>query len=190
MARDALSIAVLGNGLVDAPNRPTVSMEGAVGNQAIPTSIAQNLLPFPLGCKSPYCLPTHFYTIGINSQLLLPLIDWGTLRSAHNGARATIDSQTAAFQSAERQAVIDVDQALRRFNVDEQNLTLATQNADVAKQAAQIAQLQYKVGLGSQLDVTSAEQTYLQAAKQLLAAQVGFVLAADRLKLATGTLVD
>jgi len=67
---------------------------------------------------------------------------------------------------------------------------LASQNADVAKQAAQIAQLQYKVGLGSQLDVTSAEQTYLQAAKQLLAAQIGYVLAADKLKLATGTLVD
>jgi len=190
MARDALSIAVLSNGLVDAPNRPIVSLQGAVGNQAIPTSIAQNLLPIPFGCGSPYCLPTHFYSIGINSQLLLPLIDWGTQRSAHNGARATIDSQTAAFQSAERQAVVDVDQALRRFKVDDQNLTLATQNADVAKQAAQIAQLQYKVGLGSQLDVTSAEQTYLQAAKQLLAAQVGFVLAADRLKLATGTLVD
>jgi len=184
---------VLANGLVDAPNRPTISLQGAVGNQAIPTNIAQNVQPPPpagFGCGSPYCLPTHFYTIGISSQLLLPLIDWGTLRSAHNGARATIDSQTAAFQTAERQAIIDVDQALRRFKVDDQNLALASQNADVAKQAAQIAQLQYKVGLGSQLDVTSAEQTYLQAAKQLLAAQVGFVLAADRLKLATGTLVD
>jgi outer membrane protein TolC len=74
--------------------------------------------------------------------------------------------------------------------VDDQNLALAVQNASVAKQTAQIAQLQYKVGLGSQLDVTSAEQTYLQAAKQLLAAQVGFVLSADKLKLATGTLVD
>jgi OMF family outer membrane factor len=193
MARDALSIAVLSNGLVDAPNRPTVALQGAVGNQAIPTNIASNLQPPgppSFGCSSPYCLPTHFYTIGINSQLLLPLIDWGTLHSAHNGARATIDSQTSAFQSAERQAVIDVDQALRRFKVDDQNLALATQNADVAKQAAQIAQLQYKVGLGSQLDVTSAEQTYLQAAKQLLTAQIGFVLAADKLKLATGTLVD
>lgn len=175
MARDVLSIAVLANGLVDAPNRPTVSLDGGWGNQVT--------VQAPTGA-------THFYSISLNSQLLLPLVDWGTLRSAHNGAHATIDSQTAAFQAAERQAVIDVDQALRRFKVDDQNLVLATQNAEVAKQAAQIAQLQYKVGLGSQLDVTSAEQTYLQAAKQLLAAQIGFVLAADKLKLATGTLVD
>jgi len=193
IARDDLSNAVLANGLVDAPNRPIVSLQGAVGNQAIPTNIGQNIQPPPpagFGCNAPYCLPTHFYSIGINSQLTLPLIDWGTLRSAHNGAKATIVSQTAAFQAAERQAVIDVDQALRRVKVDDQNLTLAVQNASVAKQTAQIAQLQYKVGLGSQLDVTSAEQTYLQAAKQLLAAQVGFVLSADKLKLATGTLVD
>lgn len=190
IARDALSNAVLANGLVDAPNRPTVALQGGWGNQVAPTRFAANELTPPFGCGDPYCGPTHFYTIALNSQLLLPLIDWGTLHSAHNAAHATIDQQTAALQSAQRQAVIDVDQAVRRLKVDNQNLTLATQNADVAKQAAQIAQLQYKVGLGSQLDVTSAEQTYLQAAKQLLAAQISYVLAADKLKLATGTLVD
>jgi outer membrane protein len=190
MAKDALANAVLANGLVDAPNRPTVALQGAVGNQSSPTQIAGNLLPPTLGgCNAPYCAPTHFYTIQLNSQITLPLVDWGTLHSAHRGARATIDSQTAAFEAAERQALIDVDQTLRRMRVDEQNLSLATQNADVAKQAAQIAQVQYKVGLGSQIDVTSAEQTYLQAAKQLLAAQIGYVLAADKLKLAMGTLV-
>ena len=193
IARDALDNAVLANGLVDAPNRPTVSLEGAVGNQTIPTNIASNLAPPPplgFGCGAPYCASTHFYTIALNSQLALPLLDWGSQHAAHRGARAAIDAQTAAFTAAQRQALIDVDQAVRRLRVDDQNLTLAVQNADVAKQAAQIAQLQYKVGLGSQIDVTTAEQTFLQAAKQLLDAQVGYVLAADRLKLATGTLVD
>ena len=193
IARDALDNAVLANGLVDAPNRPTVSLQGAVGNQTIPTNIASNLLPPPplgIGCGAPYCASTHFYTIALNSQLALPLLDWGSQHAAHRGARANIDAQTAAFVTAQRQALIDVDQAVRRLRVDDQNLKLATQNADVAKQAASIAQLQYKVGLGSQIDVTSAEQTYLQAAKQLLDAQVGYVLEADRLKLATGTLVN
>jgi outer membrane protein TolC len=138
----------------------------------------------------PGCGATHFYTVGLSSQLLLPLLDWGTIHAAHNGAHAQIDAQTSALLSARRQAVIDVDQALRRLRVDQQNLALATQNADVAKQAAQISQVQYKVGLGSQIDVTSAEQTYLQAAKQLLSAQIAYALAADKLRLATGTLVD
>ena len=190
IARDQLDIAVLGNGLVDAPNRPTVALQGGVGNQASPTQIAGNLQPPPFGCGAPYCFSTHFYSISLNSQLVLPLLDWGTLHSAHDSAHASIESQTAAYQTAQRQAAIDVDQAVRRLKVDEQNLTLATQNAAIAKQAAQIAQVQYKVGLGSQLDVTAAEQTYLSAAKQLLSAQVGLILAAERLRLATGTLVD
>lgn len=185
-AKDALDVAVLDNGLIDAPNRPTVALQGAWGNQEIPTA-------FPVNeaiCQNPHCGPTHFYTIGLTSQLLLPLIDWGTLHAQHNGAHANIDSQTSGYETAKRQAIIDVDQAARRIIVDSQNLTLATQNASVAQRAAKIAQVQYKVGLGSQVDVTTAEQTYLQAAKQLLAAQVAYALAADKLKLATGTLVE
>lgn len=190
IAKDALDIAVLDNGLIDAPNRPTVALDGAVGNQAVTTQVASNLLPPPFGCGAPYCFSTHFYTISLQSQLVLPLLDWGSRHAQHNGAHADIDSQTASYESAKRQAIIDVDQAARRIVVDQQNLALATQNASVALQAAKVAQVQYKVGLGSQVDVTTAEQTYLQAAEQLLDAQVGYALASDRLKFATGTLVE
>ena len=190
IAKDALDIAVLDNGLIDAPNRPTVALQGAWGNQVIPTAFPFNEATCAIHLFDPHCGPTHFYTIGLTSQLLLPLLDWGTLHAQHNGAHANIDSQTASYEAAKRQAIIAVDQAVRRLIVDQQNLGLATQNAAVALQAAKIAQVQYKVGLGSQLDVTTAEQTYLQAAKQLLDAQVGYVIAADTLKLATGTLVE
>lgn len=190
MARDALDIAVLDNGLIDAPNRPTVALQGGWGNQTSPTAFAFNEAFCPQGLFDPHCSGTHFYTIALDSQLLLPLLDWGSRHARHDGAHADIDSQTAAYESAKRQAVIDVDQAARRIVVDEQNLGLATQNASVAAQAAKVAQVQYKVGLGSQVDVTTAEQTYLQAAKQLLDAQVGYAIAVDRLKLATGTLVE
>jgi len=190
IAKDGLDIAVIDNGLIDAPNRPTVALQGAVGNQAIPTQIAANLVAPPFGCGAPYCFSTHFYTISLNSQLLLPLLDWGSRHAQHNGAHANIDSQTVAFGTAKRQAIIDVDQAVRRLIVDDQNLALATQNASVALRAAKVAQVQYKVGLGSQIDVTTAEQTYLQAAKQLLDAQVAYALASDKLKFATGTLVE
>lgn len=190
IAKDALDIAVLENGLIDAPNRPTVALQGAWGNQVIPTAFPFNEATCQIHQFDPHCGPTHFYTIGLTSQLLLPLLDWGSLHAQHNGAHANIDSQTAAYSTAKRQAMIDVDQAVRRLIVDDQNLGLATQNASVALQAAKIAQVQYKVGLGSQIDVTTAEQTYLQAAKQLLDAQVAYALAADRLKFATGTLVE
>jgi outer membrane protein len=116
------------------------------------------------------------------------LLDWGARGAGHHNAGSNINSQSAALESARRQAVIDVDQAARRVKVNQQNLRLAQSNASVAKQTADISQVQYKVGVISELDATNAQQTYLQAAKDLLTAQVGYVLAIEKLKLATGTL--
>ncbi|HXW77165.1 MAG TPA: TolC family protein [Candidatus Eremiobacteraceae bacterium] len=190
MAQDSLASAILANGLVDAPNRPTVTLQSGWGNLVTTTISPFQQQENIMLCGTIMCGPTHFYTISLNSQWTLPLLDWGTNHAAHGGARANIDAQSSALDAARRQALIDVDQAVRRLRVDEQNLSLATQNADVARQAAQIAVVQYRVGMASQVDVTTAEQTYLQAAKQLLDAQVGYVLGIDKLKLATGTLVD
>lgn len=189
MSRDTLDNAVLGYGLVVAPNTPTVALTSAVGNQTVPTDIASDLALPPFGCGAPYCGPTHFYTVALNSQILLPLVDWGTIHSEHNGAKATIDADTAAFEASRQQVLVDVDQAVRRLAVDYQNLSLATQSAAEAQQAAKVSEVQYRSGLASQVDVTLAEETYLQAARQLLAAQVDCVIETDKLKLATGTLV-
>jgi outer membrane protein TolC len=48
--------------------------------------------------------------------------------------------------------------------------------------------VQYRTGVISQIDVTAAEQTYLQTAKELLDAQVGYVLSVEKLKLSIGAL--
>ena len=77
---------------------------------------------------------------------------------------------------------------MRRLAVDRQNLTLATDNDKLAKRSADVSQVQYRTGVISQIDVTAAEQTYLQTAKDLLDAQVGYVLSVEKLKLAIGAL--
>jgi outer membrane protein len=190
MDEDALDNAKLAYGLVDAPNTPTVALTSGWGNLVTTTIPAFEQQEDKQLCGAVVCGPTHFYTISLTSQITLPLLDWGSLHAQHGGARSNIDSQQSTLDVERRQVVVDVDQAVRRLLVDEQNLTLASQNADVARRAAQISQVQYKVGMASQVDVTTAEQTYLQAAKQLLDAQVGYVLGLDKLKLATGTLVN
>ncbi|HZV79926.1 MAG TPA: TolC family protein [Candidatus Binatus sp.] len=179
---------------VDAPNRPTVALSGAWGNQVSPTN---NALFFNQctaeGFPPSACGPTsssHFYQISIMSQWMLPLLDWGTVHSGHESAKRTIDTQTVVLQSAKQQAFIDVDQAARRLLVDSENLRLATGNITVARQAALISAVQYKVGLATQTDVAAAQQQYLTAARDLLAAQVAYVLGIVRLKLATGTLTE
>lgn len=197
IAQASVDNARYANALVDAPNRPIVQLSGGWGNQTSPTANAlafdqctlanQNL---PLAVAPLNCAPgaSHFYNVSLSSTWSLPLLDWGTVHAAHVSARATIDSTQANLDAARRQAVVDVDEALRRVEVQRQNVALAGANADIAKQVAQTSQVQYKVGLISQIEVTAAQQTYLQAARDYLVAQIGFVLSAEKLKLATGSL--
>lgn len=197
IARAYLDNALLADGLIDAPNRPIVALSSGYGNQVSPTSnaalvdqcIASNNNPNrPAGIPLQNCSPgaSHFYNIGLTSTWTLPLVDWGALHAAHGSARSAIDQQRAVLDSAQNQTIVDVDQALRRVQVDGQNVASATANAKLAKQTADIAQVQYRLGVVSQIDVASAEQSYLQAARDLLGAQVGYALAVDKLQVATG----
>jgi outer membrane protein TolC len=196
VAQAQVTQAVIGNALVDAPNRPNVSVSGAWGNQVSPTNNAQltNNYNACIAAGEPpsVCSPgaSHFYVVSINSIWTLPLIDWGTLHAAHGNARTEIDLQTAVLESTKQQVLIDVDQAVRRLLVDRQNLQLAQSNVSVARQAAFISAAQYRAGIISQTDVTVAQTSYLNAAKDLLNAQVAYVLGIATLEKATGTLMD
>lgn len=196
IAEAQLNSALISNNLVDAPNRPNVQMNGQWGNQVSPTDNALVLRNFnacvAAGNPPSACEPggSHFYLISITSAWTLPLIDYGTLHAAHASARQQIDSQMVQLVSAKQQALIDVDQAVRRLLVDRDNLRLATSNVALAKQAATISAAQYRVGIISQTDVAAAQQSYLSAAKDLLNAQVAYLLGIATLRKATGTLTE
>jgi outer membrane protein TolC len=192
-AFDTYSQALVERSLVDAPDRPIINLSGAWGNQTSPTNDALVLAQCnnpgrPLG-EAPCGLgPSHFYTVSLTSTWTLPLLDWGTRHAARSSAAVASDAKLAAYDAAKQQALIDVDQAVRRLAVDRQNLTLAIDNDRLAKRSADVSQVQYRTGVISQIDVTAAEQTYLQTAKELLDAQVGYVLSVEKLKLAIGAL--
>jgi outer membrane protein TolC len=193
IAQSQLEAAFIAAGQVDAPNRPNVSIGSAWGNLVSPTNNANFYNQcvregFPPSQCGPG--PSHFYEISVVSTWQLPFLDWGTLHAAHNNARQQIASQGVELARAKQQSLIDVDQAVRRLLVNRSNLTLASQNAVVARQAADIAAVQYRVGVASQTDVAAAQNAYLAAARDLLNAQVAYVLSIAKLKLATGTLSE
>jgi multidrug efflux system outer membrane protein len=192
-AFDTYSQALVARSLVDAPDRPIVNLTGAWGNQVSPTSnvailAACNNPGRPLGLPLCGLGPSHFYNVSLTSTWTLPLLDWGSKHAARASAAEAADAKLAAYDAAKQQTLIDVDQAFRRLAVDRQNLTLATDNDKLAKRSADVSQVQYRTGVISQIDVTAAEQTYLQTAKELLTAQVGYVLSVEKLKLAIGAL--
>lgn len=198
IAHANLDNARYNDALVETPNTPIIQLSGGWGNQFSPTANAQAIADFntcianlgiavnPAACPSPGA--SHFYSIGVSSIWTLPLLDWGARHAAHKSAVSSIRSSQTQYDAAQRQVRIDVEEAVRRVKVERANLSLASANADVARQVAQTSQVQYRVGIISQIEVTSSEQTYLQAAKDLLVAQIGYVLAAEKLKLAIGAL--
>jgi outer membrane protein TolC len=192
-AFDTYSEALVERSLVDAQDRPVINLSGGWGNQVSPTNDALVLAQCnnpgrPLGLPPCGLGPSHFYNISLTSTWTLPLLDWGTRHAARSSAAVAADAKLAAFDAAKQQALIDVDQAVRRLGVDRQNLTLAIENDKLAKRSADVSQVQYRTGVISQIDVTAAEQTYLQTAKELLDAQVGYVLSVEKLKLSIGAL--
>ena len=65
-------------------------------------------------------------------------------------------------------------------------MTLAKASAQLARESARIAQLQYKNGLISFTDVTATEQTALSAENDLVAARVAYVVSDIRLRMTLG----
>ncbi|HKW45624.1 MAG TPA: TolC family protein, partial [Candidatus Eremiobacteraceae bacterium] len=172
---------------------PIINLSGAWGNQVSPTNnvvvlAACNNPGRPLGDRPCGLGPSHFYNVSLTSTWTLPLLDWGTRHAQRASAAVAADEKLTAYNAAKQQVLIDVDQAMRRLAVDRQNLTLAIDNDKLAKRTADVSQVQYRTGVISQIDVTAAEQTYLQTAKDLLTAQVGYVLSVEKLKLAIGAL--
>jgi outer membrane protein TolC len=210
-AKAALQAARLGDAGVDTDLRPTVQLSGALGSQVSPTNFvlqqqsidAQNAAAlanynlqrtlFPgVAFQAPIFIPAvkrggpGFWQLGVISSFTLPLVDYGTRAQNHRAARAQITSAAASYDNALDLVERDVRAADRNLHAASDKLALAKEAARLARESARIAQLQYKNGLISFSDVTQVEQTALAAENDLLGAQVAYVSATIRLRLALG----
>lgn len=208
-----LRAAQLANAAIDTDLRPQIALNGSFGNQTSPTQFvalqqqidAQNaaalaqyqllkeIAPPSVFIPLPTILPPvtrgtpGFWQIGATATLTLPLIDYGTRRAAHRAARAQIDSDAAALANVRSAVELDVRQSLRAVQTNATNLQLAKQAAELARESARIAQLQYRNGLISFTDANATEQTSLSAQTDLASARVAYVVSYIRLRIALGT---
>jgi multidrug efflux system outer membrane protein len=208
-ARASLDASKLANAAVDNDLRPTVAITGAFGSQVSPTSFVseqqqidasnasaiasynQEKLLFPNATIAPpTLLPAvnrhvpGFWQIQILSNFAIPLYDYGQRAAAHHAAKAQIDSSLAGLYNAYDTVEADVNTSRRNLDAAAQRLAFAKQSADLARETARIAQLQYRNGLISFTDVTQTEQTALSAANTLIAARVTYINAFIKLRVA------
>ncbi len=196
-ARAQVAVARLADAAIETDRRPQLALNAAFGNQTSPTTFVQEQAQIDQqnALRSAAGLPPipnvirgvpGFWQIGATETFSLPLIEYGTRRAAHRAARAQVDAALATLSSTESGVATDVRQALRGAQTAAANLATAREGQRLGAESARIAQLQYRNGLISLTDATSAEQSALQAASDLVAARVSYLDALVRLRLAVG----
>lgn len=193
-----LGAALLANRAIDSDLYPQISLKAAFGNQFSPTAYgtelasAEQINPLLAAAGLPLQpLPPRgnpgFWAVGATATLGLPIIDWGTRRSAHRAARAQIDALTAAFDSAKRSVELDVRSNFRSAQAALASLAYTKAAASAGDESARIAQLQYRSGVISFADARSAQQQALGAQTALQDARARYLLSLLKLRISLGT---
>lgn len=116
----------------------------------------------------------------------LPIFDGGRLRNNLAARDADYDLAVADYDATAVQALRDVVDALQAIHaLDAQGASLQ-QAQTAAKAALELAQARYKAGLGTQLDVLSAQKPLLQIEQQLAGLHAQRYAAGINLNLALG----
>ena len=186
-ARAQVAVARLAGAAIDTDLRPQIALNGALGHQETPTTqelVNVNGIPTRTGLVRS---GPGFWLIGASETFTLPFIQYGARRASHAAARAQLASAEAALSSTLGAVEVDVRQSLRAAQTARANLTTAVEADKAGSESARIAQLQYRNGLISLTDATSAQRDALQAASDLVAAHVSYLDALVKLRVAVGT---
>ena len=127
---------------------------------------------------------------GVNSQFLVtgsyPLFDAGNARGAVQIAQAARDAALDQLELVRQQVRLDVEQAYstRQTNLDAAGLAQAAVTAAQVNYDAAVASR--KEGIGTVLDITTAQATLTQAQSQYVTAVYNFYIADAQLERAIG----
>lgn len=204
IAQANLAVAKLSRAAIDTDLRPQISLNGAFGNQLSPTNAAaqaaqvntinaqcaSGLLPPSQCAGAPFTFnrgTPGFWQIGATTTLGIPLIDYGTRKTAHAAGDESIRAAQLALDTTVYGAQADVHQSFRGAQTAAASLVYQKKAAALATESARIAQLQYKNGLISLTDVTAAQNTAVSAQTDLFNARVAYVNALVKLRTALGT---
>ncbi|WP_408953294.1 efflux transporter outer membrane subunit [Lysobacter sp. Hz 25] len=116
----------------------------------------------------------------------LPIFDGGRLRNQLAESDAEYDLAVANYNQNLVAALREVADALQASRSLDAQLVSAQQARDAAQQAWQIASTRYRAGLGTQLDVLSAQRPLLQLDQQLAGLRAQRLAAAIELDRALG----
>lgn len=116
----------------------------------------------------------------------LPIFDGGRLRSQLDSRDADYDLAVADYNQTLVAALHQVTDAVQGARSLDQQLAAAHRAHDAAQSAMQLAQARYRAGLGTQIDVLTAQRPLLQLEQQTAALQAQRLASAIDLDAALG----
>lgn len=103
------------------------------------------------------------YQWGVNLVVQFPIFDSGRRESVVKEREATLEQVLAQREQQERQIALEVEQAVRNFQVALQRLKTARAALASAEEAFRLAQVRYEGGVGTQVEVWDAQVALTRA---------------------------
>jgi outer membrane protein len=113
-------------------------------------------------------------------------VDYGTRKAARENFDRQIQVAQTVLGDAQSQVALDVRQNYRGAQTALAQLQYATQEVRLGRESARVARLQYQAGIIALTDVLQAQRDAISADTDYSNAQVGYVEALLKLRLATG----
>ncbi|MDE1151589.1 MAG: efflux transporter outer membrane subunit [Micavibrio sp.] len=144
-----LAAASAAIGVAEAERYPSLSLGGAIGiNKANGSS--------------------SLSTWSFGPSLSLPLFNGGALKAEADRTRAVLDETVAAYRSAVRLAVNEVEDALARLDAVDRRTENAEQAVDRYRKYLAAMDSNYKAGVASLLDLEEARRTVYSSEETLI----------------------
>ena len=134
-----------------------------------------------------YTSGTSHDTASVSAVVGIPLYDGGTTRAKVKEAEADLRSQQITLNQLQENVAIEVRQALANILDAQTRASSAGLGAQQAEEAYRLANVRYKNGIGTILDVVNAQAQLAQARSNLVNAQYDYQTSLAQLTRAIGS---
>lgn len=126
------------------------------------------------------------YNYNAGLTMTFPFFDSGFTRGRVREAQGTRDALRQRLESQRLQVDLDIRQAQLDAAEARQRITAAEKEQTSAREALRVAEVRYRSGVGTNVEVTDAQVAVARAGQNLANAQFDYLTALVRLEYATG----
>jgi outer membrane protein TolC len=128
------------------------------------------------------------YEVGL--VMTFPFFDNGLTKGRVREAEAGVEADRQVLEQARQQVELDIRQAQLQINEALQRVRTAEQEQRSAREALRVAEVRYRAGVGTTVEVTDAQVAVARAGQNLANARFDYETAVARLEFATGVPVE